>query len=196
MFNFLHDAKSEMRLKDSSWQHAYIIENIFTQFDTQISARDLPSPVRFITMIGKRKRESVVVRKTSQSVKRDELDGAYDVLRQHFEATFEPIPQPNPVSITDDVEEDASEEASQHSDWSGLSDDGEDTPSVQVVEHAQAEVSAANSSRATEFKAFMVGPPPHGFQIKSLNSPTEFEASKGSTNHQRPESRNRLRGRI
>jgi hypothetical protein len=112
-------------------------------------------------MIGKRKREAVVVRRASRSEESEGHVDGQDVLRKHFESRFEPISQTELGPSTSDSEDISENSSDELSDWSGLSDDDDGKQhktSVQVVEHTiQSDYSPAKKPQAkAEFKSFMV----------------------------------------
>jgi len=101
-------------------------------------------------MIGKRKREfAVASHQTARDAQEDQNGGLddssvrdQDVFRRHFEAAFEPLPDVENEVPQDDKELEGlpSQSDAEESDWEGLSDAGEQTPEVQVVEHKEASV--------------------------------------------------------
>lgn len=127
-------------------------------------ARDSSRPhsvthISFGNMIGKRKREAVVVDRRQPTARHSADDGANEVLRQHFESVFEPLPdlKQHDEDVVADSGDSEDADAS-HSDWDGLSDDdAQPITTVEVVEHSKRDESETTGRRSTEFKAFMVG---------------------------------------
>ena len=87
---------------------------------------------------------------------------ASDIFRRHFEAAFTPLPETendkeNNDVVNDDMTE-ASDTGSEVSQWSGLSESGEDPPIVEVVDHAVAGNGNVDEFHRARLKAFMVRP--------------------------------------
>lgn len=119
--------------------------------------------------LGKRKRDTQVVSRTTaaphphESHAQDSVDST-DIFRRHFEAAFAPLPDK-----TDDKEEADSEESSEElseyshaesevSEWSGLSESGNDSPVVEVIDHTVAQNGEDDEFHRARQKAFMVRP--------------------------------------
>jgi len=121
--------------------------------------------------LGKRKRDAVVARRKpaqnaqSAEVVSDQPDGIQDVLRQYFEANFEPLPQialTSPAIVEDEIQ--SGGVSDKDSEWEGLSEGEEEgeAPSVQavqVVEH-RTDTDEADASARSEYKHFMSSKPP------------------------------------
>ena len=74
----------------------------------------------------------------------------HNVLRRHFEAAFEPLPE-QPAAATS-IDADSSEVES-GSDWDGISEGQSD--SAEVIDHAKSSLSKAEVPKE-ELKTFMV----------------------------------------
>lgn len=97
-------------------------------------------------MPGKRKRDTTVVSRTVEEEDRepspDVADSSHDIFRRYFESRFEPL-EPIPVknsqssqsttAINEDEDEDENEDTD--SEWDGISEENDDSPQVEVVEH-------------------------------------------------------------
>ncbi len=127
-------------------------------------------------MLGKRKRATQVVSRREQSAENDEgsatpLIDSYAIFRQHFEATFAPLPeqQPDKDRLQDEYDEDDSGTESEVSEWSGLSESDNDLPVVEVEEPALAEGGTGDQFHRARQKAFMV----RLFRLTSLHAYTD-----------------------
>lgn len=118
-------------------------------------------------MVGKRKRETAVV---SRSTKTKEAslppaNDAQDIFRKYFEAQFEPIEQDAPSkrgaeeSDSGDADhiEDDDDISESDSDWDGLDEESDEDNVVEIVEHKDASLGANDLMDKKARKAFMVG---------------------------------------
>lgn len=109
-------------------------------------------------MIGKRKRDTAVKPADPVEPSSPPEDNAQDVFRKYFEAQFKPLDLPSVQTADDEESEDLSEEDElvSESEWSGLDDEGDKEPTVQVVEHKNARVDPDDIMDKKARKAFMV----------------------------------------
>ncbi|KAL2013544.1 hypothetical protein VTN00DRAFT_1069 [Thermoascus crustaceus] len=98
-------------------------------------------------MPGKRKRETAVVSRTTEEGENrepspDVAESSHDIFRRYFESRFEPLepipdkrsPSTQPTTaMSEDGDEDEDENAD--SEWDGISEQNDDSPQVEVVEH-------------------------------------------------------------
>lgn len=128
-------------------------------------------------MPGKRKRETAVISRTTEEGENRELspdvaESSHDIFRRYFENRFEPLepfPDKGPPSTqpTTAMSEDEDEDEDADSEWDGISDENDDSPQVEVVEHTGSRNVTDNmlvDKKAR--KAFMVGSI-HPSQLKS-----------------------------
>ncbi|KAL4890459.1 hypothetical protein BDV59DRAFT_94292 [Aspergillus ambiguus] len=123
-------------------------------------------------MIGKRKRDTSIV---SRSTTKDETEdspaaldaSAQDVFRKFFEAQFQPLEVPkNRVAFVekseeDEVdEEDTSEGSDTGSEWGGLSGEEGESPAVEVISYADSSAKTETPLDKKARKAFMTSKPP------------------------------------
>lgn len=132
------------------------------------SAINRRSQTARLKMIGKRKRDTSVV---SRSTKADEqeqetstpttpTDVSHDLFRKFFESQFEPLDVPGiQVSRAPESEEDnddgESEESEVESEWDGITGDG-DEGKVEVVEHQDSSTKTDGLLDKKARKSFMV----------------------------------------
>ncbi|KAL2219813.1 hypothetical protein M432DRAFT_280942 [Thermoascus aurantiacus ATCC 26904] len=133
-------------------------------------------------MPGKRKRDTTVVSRTVEEEDRepspDVADSSHDIFRRYFESRFEPL-EPIPVknsqssqsttAINEDEDEDENEDTD--SEWDGISEENDDSPQVEVVEHMDTRNMTDNmlvdkKSR----KAFMNSKPPSFSDSSTIKS--------------------------
>lgn len=109
-----------------------------------------------VLALGKRKRRSEVTEDeaTPASAADEEASTKLQaLLRKHFEAKFEPLPESRPLPVDDvGVVGDFSDE-SNVSEWEGLSDEGESH--AEVVEHTTS-IALRDEMSKEELKLFMV----------------------------------------
>ena len=115
-------------------------------------------------MLGKRKR--VVPRATKRQHEAENKEEERDredlnnLLRQHFEATFEPLPAAlGRQTVDTEATANVDDTESEVSEWSGLSESSKDTFStVEVVDHALVENGNIDRNNRVRQRAFMVRP--------------------------------------
>ena len=112
-----------------------------------------------MAILGKRKCRDLIAKPDSTNAADHSTSTDADLqalFRQHFEAKFKPLPQAfqkasqQPQTTLID-----SEEPSNESDWSGLSDGGNDN-SVEVIEHTNSTGAKRIEVPRNEIKTFMV----------------------------------------
>ena len=125
------------------------------------------------TMLGKRKREVAVVARPRYGDLENEppssspIDVGADIFRKYFESNFEPLPEQEKTatpSLLEDEDEEADEDEDDDLDmleedlpWEGLSDAGEDTAPVEVIEHrVVADIAEDIDISRPRYKTFMV----------------------------------------
>ncbi|KAL9098671.1 MAG: hypothetical protein Q9163_005716, partial [Psora crenata] len=111
-------------------------------------------------ILGKRKRRDPPVDDALiSSSSSGNLDSAHvqALLKQHFEAKFEPLPATENFSTTVPKSEDGNDHEEAHSAWEGISDGEVDQP--ELVRYA-ASTSAKPDLSKDEMKAFMTSRPP------------------------------------
>lgn len=112
-------------------------------------------------MAGKRKRETVVVRRIANEPVNEADVPSSDLFRKYFEATYEPLPESTKTTKafqSEDVEsgsDDSSDDSPEEASWDGLSDDALSS-AVHVVDHGSELALDGDPGRGTEFKSFMV----------------------------------------
>lgn len=134
-------------------------------------------------MIGKRKRETIVVRRETKekSPVEDVKSGDYphDLFRKYFEAQFDPLPESqsrktivvensqedddeielsqNDDDEAEDEQDDTDDGLSEASEWSGISEQVTNVPVVEVVDYGhRADSSETDPNLKALQKAFMV----------------------------------------
>jgi hypothetical protein len=133
-------------------------------------------------MVGKRKRDTSVVSRSTAAEEEDSAPAntdaaAHDVFRRYFEAQFQPLELPGgPVSQDteskeeDDDDEDETEESDTGSEWGGISEAEDANDLVEVVEHKDSSVKTDDITDKKARKAFMVALTPR-VQQKTLLMP-------------------------
>ncbi|KAI1626935.1 hypothetical protein EDD37DRAFT_646630 [Exophiala viscosa] len=134
-------------------------------------------------MLGKRKREVAVVARPRYGNSEDERpsssrdDVGADIFRKYFESAFEPLPEQDTTATPSLLEdEEADEDEDEDSDvpeedlaWEGLSDAGEETASVEVIEHrALVDVGDGVDILRPQYKTFMSAKPPKEVQQRAI----------------------------
>lgn len=120
-------------------------------------------------MVGKRKRDLTVISRATSKPEDDDSTGqqpppdAQDLLRQYFEARFEPLEHLQPTNrvstdfndFTDDSEEEEDSDASDEPDWDGVSSE-ESSEEPEVVDHSNSNITKDIPDKVA-LKSFMVG---------------------------------------
>ena len=115
-----------------------------------------------MSMLGKRKRDTAILRRQTFVKKGDESkdepkEEANEIFRKYFEATFEPLSQSHeePAErIEEEVESDERQDS--QSDWSGFAEDDVGTAVVRIVEHQTPELADSKSTNSRMFRKVMV----------------------------------------
>lgn len=120
-------------------------------------------------ILGKRKREVVVVKRSLQpkSALHDHIflaqSDAHEVFQHYFEAQFEPLAElglpnrlPDEQEEDDDDPKDDSDGESETSEWDGISDAETASGAIEVVKHVLVTGSDDTSVDSVEVKSFMV----------------------------------------
>lgn len=115
-------------------------------------------------MLGKRKRGTKVVSKRNNGAEvytseaYTTINSNHDIFRQHFEATFAPLPEQQEGEDTSEGSEVnlGSETESEVSEWSGLSESSKQLPVVEIVDYAITDGSGNDEFHRARQKAFMV----------------------------------------
>ena len=109
-------------------------------------------------MVGKRKRETVVVRRIPHEPVNEADVPSSDLFRKYFEAIYEPLPESTKTTkafLLEDGSDDSSDDAPEEASWAGLSDD-ELSSAVHIVDHGSELALDGDPGRGNEFKSFMV----------------------------------------
>ncbi|KAJ5728235.1 hypothetical protein N7493_004565 [Penicillium malachiteum] len=130
-------------------------------------------------MPGKRNKDTSVVSRSSKSEETttQPADNAQDIFRKYFEAQFQPLDLPSKSADDSDSNDDADEDDEdfekdddsnpENEDWDGVSDEDEDMPQVEVVEHKDAQLTGDEIMDKKARKAFMSG------KLPSLDAPNK-----------------------
>lgn len=106
--------------------------------------------------LGKRKRRDELADENDnpgESAKDQSTNELQNLLRQHFEAAFEPLEEFQPETHIADITQADTSESEAISDWSGFSED--DGDGAEVIYHSNSRTSKADVPRE-ELKTFMV----------------------------------------
>jgi hypothetical protein len=106
--------------------------------------------------LGKRKRRDELADKDDdpgESAKDQSTNELQNLLRQHFEAAFEPLEESQTKTQTADITQADTSDSEAELDWSGFSEDEKD--GVEIIHHSSSRTSKADVSRE-ELKTFMV----------------------------------------
>lgn len=115
-------------------------------------------------MPGKRKRDTAVVSRDAGSDTDDTptaaADASHDIFRQFFESKFQPLDpvqdRKPAVAQEENTDEDSEEES--EPEWQGITDEDEDEPQVEVVEHTDTRDATVATLDKKARKTFMVSP--------------------------------------
>ena len=117
--------------------------------------------------LGKRRRRDEVVRDVVASISVEsegESHRLQSLLKQHFEATFDPLPTIETKSgPSEDVVKSADEEDDDNIAWDGIGND--DERNIEMVQHDTTKVNGTTLS-PKELKAFMVAPAERTYQTR------------------------------
>ncbi|KAL1981453.1 hypothetical protein VTN96DRAFT_2669 [Rasamsonia emersonii] len=128
-------------------------------------------------MPGKRKRDTTVVSRDAGSDTDDTptatADASHDIFRRFFESKFQPL-DPAPVrkptvAQEENTDEDSEEES--EPEWQGITDEDEDEPQVEVVEHTDTRDATVPTLDKKARQAFMTAKPP------SLSEPSTTKST-------------------
>ncbi|KAE8412588.1 hypothetical protein BDV36DRAFT_300761 [Aspergillus pseudocaelatus] len=129
-------------------------------------------------MIGKRKRETHIVSRSTASEDDEATNtttddsSSHNIFRRFFEAQFQPLEVPETRITCAERSEDEhgtyeSEESEPESEWSGVSEDRHGDNKVEVVEHHDLSAVAKEPMDKRARKAFMTAKPP-SFSVKPV----------------------------
>ena len=107
-------------------------------------------------MLGKRKRDSAVLRRSLTSNTTESEPNHQQLFKQYFESRFEPLPEEQlgtPSLIEEESQSDDSE--LKELEWDGFSDTENSITGVEVVDHAKKSTTEADDHQPTGFKSFM-----------------------------------------
>ena len=106
-------------------------------------------------MLGKRKREIVLMRGRKEEESTESQSDHHQLFRQYFESRFEPLPEEEAQTPCLIDESDRDSDDSEESEWEGFSEEEHTSPAVQVVEHAKPATADSDDVQRSELKAFM-----------------------------------------
>ena len=111
-------------------------------------------------VLGKRKRRSQLDEEPAETD--IQSGGAHDgdpqtLFKKHFEASFEPLPDTQPIPVLTGGDANETKDGDSSSDWGGLSDESE--PAIKLIQHNESRTARPEMTKA-EYKKFMVCPLP------------------------------------
>ncbi|KAL2038463.1 hypothetical protein N7G274_008802 [Stereocaulon virgatum] len=110
--------------------------------------------------LGKRKRRYELAdenNSSGESARDQSTNELQTLLRQHFEAAFEPLEEFQPKTHTAEITQADTSDSEAGSDWSGFSEDEKD--GVEIIDHSSSHTLKADVSKE-ELKTFMTNKPP------------------------------------
>ena len=118
-----------------------------------------------MSVLGKRRRETAVLRRhaaqnRSEVSENGTKDEANEIFRKYFEATFEPLPRDLEVpaqEVEAEIESDGTGDSD--SNWSGFTEDEQESSTVHTVEHRTPEFGESRSTNSKMFNKVMVRQP-------------------------------------